>query len=216
MKSNIPTIQPETFYHIYNRGINGENVFKTFEYNRGINGENVFKTFENYSYFLNKYSNFIPSVADTYSYCLLKNHFHLLIKTKSETIIKETFNFKKHETASLRISLQFSHLFNGYSQGINKATNRTGNLFETPFRRIEISDEFYLRRLVFYIHFNPEKHKLCSDFRTYPYCSYASLLSDKITQLKRDETLSWFGGKDEFILFHSDLKNLVKTQLEFD
>jgi hypothetical protein len=80
MKSNIPPLQPETFYHIYNRGINGENIFKTPE---------------NYTYFLSKYAKFIPEVADTYAYCLLKNHFHILVKTKPDFEIQEASAAKK-------------------------------------------------------------------------------------------------------------------------
>lgn len=83
MKSNIPPLQPDTFYHIYNRGINGENIFKTSK---------------NYAYFLNKYAKFIPEIDDTYVYWLLKNHFHILIKTKSDFEILETIGNKKGRT----------------------------------------------------------------------------------------------------------------------
>ena len=48
------------YYHIYNRGNNGENLF--FEE-------------RNYPYFLKLYAHHILPVADTYAYCLLRNHF---------------------------------------------------------------------------------------------------------------------------------------------
>jgi putative transposase len=201
MKSNIPSLQTETFYHIYNRGINGENIFKKPK---------------NYTYFLSKYANLISSVADTYAYSLLKNQFHILIKTRSETEILQTLAKKKAINSSTAISLQFSHLFNGYAQGFNKEYSRTGSLFETPFRRIEISDNNYLRQLIFYIHFNAEKHGLCADFRKYTFCSYQAFLSNKLTRLKKDEVLNWFGDKTEFIKFHSDLSNLSDDSLEFE
>lgn len=69
MKKNTDPLEPGTFYHIYNRGINGTSIF--FEH-------------KNYKFFLEKYAKHITHVADTYAYCLLKNHFHFLIKTKSE------------------------------------------------------------------------------------------------------------------------------------
>src|SRR5690606_18599882 len=109
MKSNIPPLQVETFYHLYNRGVNGGDIFRESE---------------NYTYFLNKYADLIAGVADTYAYSLLKNHFHLLIRTKSEAEIQERFEEKKKPASSI-ISLQFSHLFNGYAQAINKKYNRT-------------------------------------------------------------------------------------------
>ena len=61
-------LQYSTYYHIYNRGNNRQNVF--FEE-------------RNYRYFLQLYAKYIEPVADTYAYCLLPNHFHLLVRTKS-------------------------------------------------------------------------------------------------------------------------------------
>ena len=199
MKSNTLPIQPDTFYHVYNRGINGENIFKLAE---------------NYLYFLNKYSQYIPIVANTYAYCLLRNHFHLLIKTRSEDEIRKSFAWKEQVTSSTIISTQFSHFFNGYSQAINKSSARTGSLLETPFRRKEVTEESYLRRLVFYIHFNSQKHNLCRDFKKYLYSSYLSFTSDKNSKLQRDEVLEWFGGTGAFISFHDDLSNLSDLVLD--
>lgn len=193
MKSNIPPLQAETFYHIYNRGINGENIFKEPD---------------NYPYFLNKYTDHIPNIAGTYAYCLLKNHFHILIKTRSEDEIQQASGQKKERTSSQLISLQFSHLFNGYTQAINKRHHRTGGLFETPFRRKEIKDESYLKRLLFYIHFNAEKHGICADFRNYRYSSYQAFLSNKATKIRKEEGINWFGGKVDFINFHMNMKGL--------
>jgi REP element-mobilizing transposase RayT len=58
------------FYHIYNRGNNGEKIF----YNEG-----------NYAYFLRRYEHYISDYAVTYAYCLLPNHFHFLIKVIDKT-----------------------------------------------------------------------------------------------------------------------------------
>lgn len=199
MKSNTFPLSPDTFYHIYNRGINGENIFKSSG---------------NYTYFLNRYSQLISPIAHTYSYCLLKNHFHLLIRTKSEEEIKKNFAWKKDHESSSIISTQFSHFFNGYSQAINKSFNRKGGLFETPFRRKEVIEESYLRQIVFYIHFNPQKHNLCTDFKKYPHSSYLSITSDKYSKLLRNEVLEWFGGDNAFITFHEDLSNLFDFEFE--
>jgi REP element-mobilizing transposase RayT len=201
MKSNIPPLQPETFYHIYNRGINGEDIFKQSE---------------NYFYFIKKYSDLISPVADTYAYCLLKNHFHILIKTKSQGEILALCKQEKNLSSQAAISLKFSHLFNGYAQGINKQYHRTGSLFETPFRRIAVNEEEYLRRLIFYIHYNPEKHRLCKDFRAYQFSSYLAILSELKTKVMKQEVLTWFGGKQGFLTFHSDLKNMHIETTHFE
>jgi hypothetical protein len=53
-------------------------------YNRGINGENVFREKRNYRFFLQRYAKYVEPVAFTYAYCLMKNHFHFLIRTKTQ------------------------------------------------------------------------------------------------------------------------------------
>lgn len=167
MKKHTESLKPDTFYHIYNRGINGTDIFI----------EN-----RNYHFFLKKYAFHISPVADTYAYCLMKNHFHLLIKTKTEenVVVNNVYrvvinsvdvknDVHNRVDAGKIISRKFANLFNSYSQAINKAYGRTGGLFETPFRRIPVEDEAYFCQLVFYTHFNPQKHGFAKDFRTYEY-----------------------------------------------
>ena len=67
-------MEESAYYHIYNRGNNKENIF-TEE--------------DNYIYFLSKYDKYLGNLVDTYSYCLMPNHFHLLIKVKEVKDITE-------------------------------------------------------------------------------------------------------------------------------
>ena len=62
MASEIPPITFGTFFHIYNRGNNGENIFIQER---------------NYAYFMELWWKHTSQIAETYSYCLLKNHFHI-------------------------------------------------------------------------------------------------------------------------------------------
>lgn len=55
-----PPLFPGHYYHIYNRGNNGEDIFLEAR---------------NYDYFLNLYQKYISPIAETFAYCLLKNHF---------------------------------------------------------------------------------------------------------------------------------------------
>lgn len=156
---------------------------------------------------------YIGPIADTYAYCLLPNHFHFLIRTKREEEIREALSHKVPfdklvQNMSKQISLQFSHFFNGYTQAFNKQQGRSGKLFELPFRRIKVTEASYFSRLVFYIHTNPQKHGLIDDFRQWKHASYQSLLSDRPTILKRKEVLDWFGGREAYVKFHTDLKDV--------
>jgi putative transposase len=237
MKKNIELLEPDRIYHIYNRGINGENIFKEER---------------NYRYFLEKYAKYIEPIADTFAYCLLKNHFHIAIRTKSEAEIVDFYVKKKTKiiegtntnvntvinagrvlnptsveppmdikmlTASYIIGKQFSDLFNSYAQSINKAHARTGKLFEDPFRRILVDTDAYFTELIYYIHYNPQKHGFVKDFRAYPHSSYHSHLSKALTRLRREEVWDWFGNREEFEKFHignPGLDNLDKFIIEFD
>ena len=169
-------------------------------YNRGNNGENLFLEERNYPYFLKLYAHHILPVADTYAYCLLRNHFHVLVRIKTEeeqaqTLrVSETLGVFKPQSPSH----QFGNLFNAYAKAINKAYDRTGSLFEHPFGRVPITSESHLVHLVAYIHQNPQKHGFVTDFRAWPYSSYHAVISQKPTRLERDEVLAWFQGVAAF------------------
>lgn len=196
------TLEGGKFYHIYNRGINGEDLFKEER---------------NYDYFLEKYAQYVSPVVDTYAYCLLKNHFHLLVKIKDFNDPKENLselmkrqNWEQYPDASK----QFSHFFNSYAQSINTAYKRTGSLFERPFRRKLIDNERYFSRVILYIHSNPQKHGFVKDFRDYPYSSFWSHLSQKSTKLKREEVIDWFGDAEQYSKFH-DYTDFVAMKDDF-
>ena len=201
MQEIIP-LEPGKFYHIYNRGINGENLFKEER---------------NYDYFLEKYSKYVAPVVDTYAYCLLKNHFHILVRIKDfedpKENLKELMDKQKWEQYP-NVSKQFSHFFNSYAQSINAANKRTGGLFETSFKRKLVHNDLYFSRVILYIHANPQKHGFIKDYRDYPYSSYWSHLSEKSTKLKRDEVLGWFGNEEEYVKFHS-FTNFVDMKDDF-
>lgn len=108
-----------TYYHLYNRGVNRENIFI----------EEC-----NYEYFLNLYWKYIGPAVDTFAYCLLRNHFHLAIRVKSEEEIQETLKVSppnskrlgqdtpinrnedqaRKPLGSKYVSTQFSNFFNAY------------------------------------------------------------------------------------------------------
>jgi|SRR5690554_5197783 len=171
------------FYHVYNRGNNGENIFLEER---------------NYLYFLRLTQKHVLPIAEIYAYCLLKNHFHILLKTKS--ILKEN-----------KISQGISNLFNSYAKAINKTYGRAGSLFQTRFSRKRILNEDYLRSLVLYIHLNPIHHGFTTDYRTYRHSSYKALISRKPTELKRAEVLSLFDDLDNFIFCHQHRQDLINN-----
>ena len=191
MPSPIPLFY-DTYYHIFNRGTNRENIFLEER---------------NYAYFLKLYAKYIEPVAETFAFCLLRNHFHLLVRIKTELEIKEFLNDSQvlvniHDSYP---SQRFSNLFNAYAKAINKTYGRTGSLFQHPFGRVPVTDPTQFERVIVYIHQNPQKHRFVEDFRDWKYSSYNALLSENSTRLQRQSVLAWFGGRQDFSHIHQKL-----------
>jgi putative transposase len=81
------------------------------------------------------------TLVDIGVYCLMPNHFHLLIKEKTEN----------------GISLFMKKLLTAYSMYFNKCNKRSGRLFEGPFLATHANTDNYLKYLFSYIHLNPVK-----------------------------------------------------------
>jgi putative transposase len=172
VRSNPAQLQPGSIYHVYNRGVNRETIFREKR---------------NYEYLINLYAHHIQPAADTFAFCLLPNHFHLLIEVKQDL------------TGLKAPSQAFSNLFNAYAKAINKAYQRTGPVFKRPFKRIPVTDSQYFLRLLVYVHQNPQRHGLIDDFRDWPYSSYGVLTGNQPTFVKRDVVREWFGDVTEII-----------------
>ena len=109
-------------------------------------------------------------------------------------------------------------MFNAYTKAINKAYGRTGSLFEERFGRIQVTSERYFMNLIFYIHFNPQKHRFVTDFRDWPWSSYHALRTTGETKLDRASVLDWFGNTAQFEGFHRGMVDevAIKTLIEED
>ena len=188
--------EEEKFYHIYNRSIDKKPMFC----NDG-----------NYEYFLKKYDAYLSAVIDTYAYCLLGNHFHLLVRIKDLTTFKKLSNLPDNKSIHDIVSHQFRKFFQCYAMSFNKQQNRTGTLFQTPFKRVLVKDDSYFGRLIYYIHANPETHQLIKDFREWKWSSYQSMLIEKKTQLKKQQVFEWFGNKHLFEKYHLE-KHEIKQE----
>jgi putative transposase len=143
-------------------------------FNRGTNRENIFKDQQSYHLFLGLYAHYVSSIAETYAFCLLRNHFHFLIRVKSKTEILRAFGvaqIEEHRLLHLP-SQNFSNLFNAYAKKVNLAFQRTGSLFQHPFRRVLIGNDNHLHTVIAYIHQNPQRHRLVDDYREWPFSSY--------------------------------------------
>lgn len=171
--------EPEKVYHIYSKAVGNELIFLSDE---------------NFKYFLKRYDEYCSEIFETLAYCLIPNHFHLLVRIKegrpNEVVVKK-----------------FSDFLNSYSKAFNKLNGRSGSLFQRKLKRKEIKNEEYFTRIILYIHLNPVKHQVVKNLDSWMYSSYHSYLSDKPSKIKRELALEWFGGGDEFEKIHNEIKN---------
>ena len=117
------------------------------------------------------WAKYIDPIAQTYAYCLLRNHFHFLIRIKDQDQIPDKLKGN--------LSQPFSNLFNAYARTINQTYQRSGALFQHTFGRVEVKNDVQFLQVIAYIHRNPQKHGFVDDFRDWPYSSYQPMLSSK-------------------------------------
>jgi REP element-mobilizing transposase RayT len=169
-------------------------------YNRGVNGEDLFKEERNYYYFLQQYKFYCSDVLETLAYCLLKNHFHLLVYIKEDVEVPRQDG---QGMFKMNASKQLGHFFNSYAQSINRAHKRTGPLFESPFERKWVDNEGYLTSMIYYCHRNAVHHGFVNDLRDWEFSSYNSVLSDDNNLVSTTEVLKRFGNVTTFKEAHS-------------
>ena len=195
-------------------------------YNRTNNKELLFKTDENRLFFLRQYAKYLEPYLDTFCWALLPNHFHFLVRIKSNENIKsylKTISLEKLKpvekrylenviTTELLIEFEWKRFLTSYSMAFNKQHQRTGNLFHRPFKRLQIDKESHFTQTIIYIHANPLKHKIFKDFMEYNWSSWKSIVSVNPTKLNRQEVLDWFGGLESFIDTHMNLTKYYYTE----
>ena len=198
---SLKTITPilgGSYYHLFNRGVNRQPIF--FQQ-------------RNYEYFLELLKKYLSEYVDIMAYCLLPNHFHLVIHVKQELMSEKlklspfqnealTEIIKGEEEIGKIVSNQLKRMFTSYSMAINIQENRSGALFNPKFKRVEITENEFLEYAIFYVHYNPEKHGITRSFKDYKYNSYQAIISDRFTHINREMVLEIFGDKNQFIQYH--------------
>lgn len=186
------------------RKIYYENAFYHV-YNRGVEKRDIFLNHEDYLFFLhllktsllppqpsgqgqtlprNRRKKFHDKI-DLMAYCLMPNHYHLLLRQKTISGLTEF-------TRSVSTS---------YSMYFNKKYKRVGSLFQSVFKATDIREENYLLWVSRYIHRNPP------NFQNYPYSSYNDYLGKYKT--------SWLNTSLLLKFFESKRKSSEKNYQEF-
>jgi REP element-mobilizing transposase RayT len=117
---------------------------------------------KNYHFFISKIKKYLIDTVDVLAYCLMPNHYHLLIQLKS---------------IDLPVSMQKLGL--AYAVAFNNINNRSGHLFQGPYQKIHVDELKYLLHLSRYIHLNPVDAKLVYKAEDWEFSSYSEYIGLK-------------------------------------
>lgn len=190
-------LYPENIYHIYNRGNNKQKIFFTKK---------------NYLFFLQKMKTEIKPYSDIICYCLMSNHFHLMISTYN--------NFDREGFSS-----GFKTMLSSYTKAINLQENRTGSLFQQNSKAkcltalTNYKSNNYGLVCFNYIHQNPVNAGLIQNLADWEFSSfkdYAGMRNGTLcNKAIAYELLGTPKFKSEFIKLSNDLLDSTKVRKIF-
>ena len=169
MPRRLISFDPGQYYHLYNRGVNRENIFIEER---------------NYWYFLFNLERYLLPITDLIAYCLMPNHYHLLVYIRE---ISEVFKTSEVSTAMMRLSVS-------YTKTINIHYDRVGPLFQGAFQAKFVDSEVYLGHLIGYIHLNPVESGLVEKPEDWIYSSFHDYKNLDPLEIIRRDTFRDLGG----------------------
>lgn len=182
-------------YHVYNRGSEKRRIFDDRrDYKRFL------KTLVYYqlegpkpklSHFF-KYQSFKPTktqkIVEILSYCLMPNHFHLLLKQIKEGGITEMIT---------KVSLSYTKYY-------NTKYDRIGPLFQGEFKAVLIESDEQLIHISRYIHLNPIVSFLVKDLNRFDWSSYLEYLNNVEGLCSKEDVMGFFKSPKEYEKFVLD------------
>src|SRR3989338_9593536 len=163
---------PGAFYHVMNRALNRQDIYLIDQ----------------------DYQVFLETLKETsklfstriVSYCLMPNHYHLLL-----------------QTPKANLSRTMRHLNGVYTQRFNRVHKKDGPLFRGRYKAILVQEDEYLTHLIRYIHLNPVQANLVSNLSKFPWTSHKDYL-------KGQDQSPWLHARLGLAFFSSKLKQSIK------
>lgn len=199
----------EHVYHLFNRGVERRPIFLTSrDQERFVSLLEYYRFYGNsksYSHYLalsleertafRQILNQKPVAVDILAYCLMPNHFHLLVR---QNIKKGIHHF-------------LSNIANGYAKYFNTKRHRVGPLYQGPFKAVYVETDEQLIHLSRYIHINPVVSDVIplEDLDEYPWSSFPAYLGKvKSSFLTMSPVLDHFNGPSSY-------RNFIYDQIEY-
>jgi len=167
---------------------------------RGIDRQKIFTDQKDYSLFLERLGDLlIETRTSCFAWALIPNHFHLLLRT-----------------GNYPISVLMKRLLTGYAVNFNRRHRRYGHLFQNRYKSMLCQEDAYLLELVRYIHLNPLRAKLVSEYRSlagYPYCGHGAIMGQKKIEWQDTQYILGLFGKNDSTS-RSEYSRFVRSGVE--
>lgn len=178
-------LEPGKYYHVYNRAKNGDPLFENEEA---------------YRFFMKLYQVHIYPIAETYAYCLLSDHLHLLIRIR--------------EDATGSLFKPFALLFNAYSKGYNLHNGKEGRVFKFKLKRTEIRNLPSFFEMIRYVNQNPWRHGVTEYPASYRFSSFRATVTTSPTLVAKEKVQGYFGSNENLAV--NLLTKVDETQIRSD
>lgn len=177
---------PGAHYHVTSRGNERKDVFKSQ------------KDREQFLLYLESAVNRYDAVI--HAYCLMNNHYHLLL-----------------ETPSGNLSKIMQHINGAYTNYFNVKRKRNGHLFQGRYKAIVIEADEYAQQLSRYIHLNPVRANMVAKPEEYRWSSYLDYIGERKSPewLETSFVLDYYGkGADRFVIYRRFVEDLLDSEYE--
>ena len=205
------SFENQKYYHIYNRGVAKQKIFS--------NQRDYKHLLTTFSFYLEQSPKTKLSIADEkeiktinitapkkplaeiIAYCLMPNHFHLLVK----------------QLKNEGISIFMRRSLDSYTKYYNIKYNRVGPLFQGRFKTVAIENDEQLLHLSRYIHLNPFSSKLTDNASNYEWSSYQYYLENDTVRLCHPKfILDLINSSKDYAEFVNDYAEYIQSLEELN
>jgi len=167
-------------------------------YNRGCNREDIFRSDDNYVFLTTRLKHYSEELnISVIAYCFMPNHYHLLVK----------------QNGGAKAGLLVQSIFNSYTKAFNKMYKRSGTLFEGPYKSIQIDSIEYVVHLCRYIHRNPLRAKIVKRMEDWKYSNYLECVGKRSeVPFEKEFMKNHFGTSQEYEKFVLEYQPVAELQ----
>ena len=200
-RNTVREFTENAYYHVYNRGVEKRVIFlDEQDYTVFLGLLKKYLVGENYNKANRHKAVTIGSEVQLLAYCLMPNHFHLLL----------------YQVSQEGVAKLMRRVTTGYVMYFNSRYARVGGLFQGRYRASRINADAYLHHISRYIHLNPEQHQ------TWPYSSlkYYQRTQAPPEWLHTEKIIDLFHSRREYLDFVDEYRDsmrelsLLKWQLD--